>query len=89
VPQGKIGVGFIRAGPVTQAIHLPTLARLTDLFAVTHVNDIGAAVATSVAARVGVAGLDRLLEALRAVVARVIGIRSRAQSGDRFVDHPP
>jgi predicted dehydrogenase len=55
VPQNKIGVGFLGAGPVTQAIHLPTLARLTQDFAVVHVNDIDAAVASSVAARVGAA----------------------------------
>ena len=29
-----LGVGFVGAGPVTQAIHLPTLARLTELFTV-------------------------------------------------------
>ena len=42
MPRGKIGVGFLGAGPVTQAIHLPTLARLTETFAVVHVNDIDA-----------------------------------------------
>lgn len=47
------GVGFLGAGPVTQAIHLPTLARLTDLFTVTHVMDVNAATAESVAGRVG------------------------------------
>ena len=55
MPRGKIGVGFLGAGPVTQAIHLPTLARLTETFAVVHVNDIDATVAASVAARVGAA----------------------------------
>ncbi len=48
-----LGVGFLGAGPVTQAIHLPTLARLTDLFTVTHVMDIADDIARSVAARVG------------------------------------
>ena len=37
-----LGVGFLGAGPVTQAIHLPTLARLTETVAVVHVNDIAA-----------------------------------------------
>ena len=51
--QPKLGVGFLGAGPVTQAIHLPALARLRQDFEVTHVNDINADVAASVAARVG------------------------------------
>ncbi|UZX03123.1 Gfo/Idh/MocA family oxidoreductase [Arthrobacter sp. CDRTa11] len=49
----RIGVGFLGAGPVTQAIHLPSLARLTDLFRVSHVMDVNQSVAESVAARVG------------------------------------
>jgi len=50
---GKIGVGFAGAGPVTQAIHLPTLARLAAMFEVVHVSDVVADVATAVASRVG------------------------------------
>ena len=49
----KLGVGFIGAGAVTQAIHLPTLARLIDLFEVRQVYDVVADVATGVAARSG------------------------------------
>jgi myo-inositol 2-dehydrogenase / D-chiro-inositol 1-dehydrogenase len=52
MPQ-TLGVGFLGAGPVTQAIHLPTLARMTDRYTVTHVNDVDADVAASVAGRVG------------------------------------
>ena len=48
-----LGVGFVGAGPVTQAIHLPTLARLTELFTVTDVTDIADEIAAWVAARVG------------------------------------
>jgi len=48
-----LGVGFLGAGPVTQAIHLPTLARLGDRFHVAHVTDIDAGIAVAVAARVG------------------------------------
>ena len=55
MPQAKLGVGFLGAGPVTQAIHLPTLARLTEVFAVTHVNDVDGEVAAAVGARVGAA----------------------------------
>jgi predicted dehydrogenase len=50
-----LGVGIIGAGPVTQAIHLPTLARLGGEYSVTHVMDVDAAAAASVAARVGAA----------------------------------
>jgi myo-inositol 2-dehydrogenase/D-chiro-inositol 1-dehydrogenase len=46
-----IGVGFLGAGPVTQAIHLPTLARLGDDFAIRYVVDIDPAVAEAVATR--------------------------------------
>jgi myo-inositol 2-dehydrogenase / D-chiro-inositol 1-dehydrogenase len=46
-----LGVGFIGAGPVTQAIHLPTLATMADRFRVVHVMDVDAAVAAAVAAR--------------------------------------
>jgi predicted dehydrogenase len=47
------GVGIIGAGPVTQAIHLPTLATLHDRFRVVHVMDVNATVAERVAARAG------------------------------------
>src|SRR6478609_2073399 len=50
---GPLGVGILGAGPVTQAIHLPSLARLEDILAVRHVMDVDPAVAESVAARVG------------------------------------
>ncbi|GGM62849.1 Gfo/Idh/MocA family protein [Microbacterium saperdae] len=48
-----IWLGIVGAGPATQAIHIPTLARLGDRFAVAVVMDIDAAVAKSVAARAG------------------------------------
>lgn len=46
------GVGLIGAGPVGQAIHLPTLARMADRFRVVHVMDVDPDVARRVAARV-------------------------------------
>jgi myo-inositol 2-dehydrogenase / D-chiro-inositol 1-dehydrogenase len=52
-PRTPLGVGIIGSGPVTQAIHLPTLARLRETFAVRHVMDVDPAVADQVAARVG------------------------------------
>lgn len=48
-----LGVGILGAGPVTQAIHLPSLARLRGTLAVRHVMDVDPQVAESVAARVG------------------------------------
>lgn len=48
-----LGVGILGAGPVTQAIHLPTLARLQDVFNVVRIMDVDPAVAESVAGRVG------------------------------------
>jgi myo-inositol 2-dehydrogenase / D-chiro-inositol 1-dehydrogenase len=48
-----LGVGVIGSGPVTQAIHLPTLATLTDRLRVRHVMDVDAGVAEEVAARTG------------------------------------
>lgn len=62
---GRLGVGILGAGPVTQAIHLPTLARLTDIFDVVHVMDVDEVVAASVAGRVGArfsTDVDSLLE---------------------------
>jgi myo-inositol 2-dehydrogenase/D-chiro-inositol 1-dehydrogenase len=48
-----LGVGFLGAGLVTQAIHLPVLAGLPDRFHVVSVMDIDAGVAERVAARCG------------------------------------
>ena len=59
-----LGVGILGAGPVTQAIHLPALARLGDVLEVRHIMDVDAAVASSVAARVGAkssTSMDELL----------------------------
>lgn len=49
----RLGVGIIGAGVVTQAIHLPTLARLPEHFRVVTVMDVDAHAAESVAARAG------------------------------------
>lgn len=49
------GVGLIAAGPVMQAIHVPTIQRLSEKFRVTHVMDVDADVARAVARRVGAA----------------------------------
>jgi predicted dehydrogenase len=49
----RLGVGIIGCGAVTQAIHLPTLSRLVDTFAITAVVDIDADVAREVGERAG------------------------------------
>jgi len=53
LPGSTLGVGFLGGGAVTQAIHLPALARLADLFTVRAVMDVSQAAATTVADRVG------------------------------------
>jgi predicted dehydrogenase len=82
-----LGVGFVGGGPVTQAIHLPTLARLTDLFTVAHVTDITGEIATSVAARVGARASTSIEEMLDDPRVDVVAVCSphqfHARSGDR------
>jgi myo-inositol 2-dehydrogenase/D-chiro-inositol 1-dehydrogenase len=48
-----LGVGILGCGPVTQAIHLPTLDRFADAFHVARVMDVDPDVAQSVASRTG------------------------------------
>ncbi|HKU10726.1 MAG TPA: Gfo/Idh/MocA family oxidoreductase [Sinomonas sp.] len=59
-----LGVGMLGAGPVTQAIHLPTLSRLREVFHVAKIMDVDPQIAESVAGRVGTAwttSMDDLL----------------------------
>lgn len=58
------GVGVIGAGPGSSALHLATLARLTDRFAVVHISDAGGGRARELATRFGASastGTDELL----------------------------
>ena len=48
-----LGVGFIGAGPVTQAIHLPALATMPEAFHTAHVMDVDQVLAERVASRAG------------------------------------
>ena len=59
-----LGVGILGAGPVTQAIHLPTLARMRGVLHTARIMDVDAAVAESVAGRVGAAWTTDITELL-------------------------
>lgn len=71
-----LGVGFLGAGPVTQAIHLPSLSRLTELFTVTHVMDVDPDIARSVAGRVGSHSSSSMQELLEDPRVDVVAICS-------------
>ncbi|TDC50370.1 Gfo/Idh/MocA family oxidoreductase [Jiangella ureilytica] len=71
-----LGVGFLGAGPVTQAIHLPTLARLGPLFRVVHVMDVDPAVAAEVASRVGARSTTRVGDVLEDPGVDVVAVCS-------------
>ncbi|MFD1713787.1 Gfo/Idh/MocA family protein [Amnibacterium flavum] len=47
-----IGVGILGCGPVTQAIHIPTIDRIRDSVQVVNVMDVNAQVAEAIASRV-------------------------------------
>lgn len=47
------GVGIVGAGPGVAALHLPTLARLSEVFEVVHISDAGSGRARGLADRVG------------------------------------
>ena len=49
----QLGVGFIGAGPVTQAIHMPVIVSLGEGLRVVHVMDVDRNVAEAVALRAG------------------------------------
>jgi predicted dehydrogenase len=58
------GVGIVGAGPGVGALHIPTLARLSDQFRLVHVSDAGSGRATVLAERAGArasSGIDDLL----------------------------
>ena len=69
------GVGIIGAGPVTQAIHLPTLATLGDRLQVVHIMDVNAEVGALVASRTGARSTTNV-QALLEVVGRWRGERA-------------
>lgn len=74
-----LGVGILGAGPVTQAIHLPSLARLRDILEVRHVMDVDPEVAESVAARVGARFSTSMEELLADPAVEIVAICSPHQ----------
>lgn len=74
-----LGVGFLGSGPVTQAIHLPALARLTDLFTVRAVMDVSEVTADEVAARVGARATTSIDDLLQDPTVDVVAVCSPHQ----------
>jgi predicted dehydrogenase len=74
-----IGVGFVGAGPVVQAIHLPTLARLEGLFRTVSVTDVDPEVAAEVAARVGCRPVTEIEQLLADPAVEVVAVCSPQQ----------
>jgi predicted dehydrogenase len=74
-----IGVGILGAGPVTQAIHLPSLARLGHLLEVRHIMDVDPLVAEAVAGRVGTNFSTSMEELLADPAVDVVAICSPHQ----------
>jgi myo-inositol 2-dehydrogenase/D-chiro-inositol 1-dehydrogenase len=77
--QSTLGVGILGAGPVTQAIHLPTLARLRDVFHVARIMDVDADIAESVAGRVGAAWTTDVGELLADEEVKIVVVCSPHQ----------
>jgi predicted dehydrogenase len=74
-----LGVGFLGGGPVTQAIHLPALARLADLFTVRTVMDVSVDTARAVAARVGARATTSVEDMLADEAVDVVAVCSPHQ----------
>ena len=72
-------MGILGAGPVTQAIHLPSLARLRGILEVRHIMDVDPAVAGSVAARVGARSSTSMEELLADPAVEIVAICSPHQ----------
>jgi predicted dehydrogenase len=75
----NVGVGLLGAGPVVQAIHLPTLARLQDRFTVRNIMDVSPEIAASVAARVGADSSTSIEDLLSDEAVEVVAICSPSQ----------
>jgi myo-inositol 2-dehydrogenase/D-chiro-inositol 1-dehydrogenase len=76
---GPLGVGFLGAGPVTQAIHLPVIASLADRLRVIRVMDVDAGVAAEVAGRCGAAPATNITQVLDDPAVDIVAICSPHQ----------
>ena len=74
-----LGVGIIGAGPVTQAIHLPTLASLGDRLQVVHIMEVNAEVGALVASRTGARSTTSVQTLLEDPEVDVVAICSPGQ----------
>jgi myo-inositol 2-dehydrogenase / D-chiro-inositol 1-dehydrogenase len=74
-----LGVGFLGAGPVTQAIHLPVIASLADRLRVIRVMDVDAGLAAEVAGRCGAASAANVIEVLDDPAVDIVAICSPHQ----------
>lgn len=75
----RLGVGIVGAGPVAQAIHLPTLARMSDHFEIVNVMDVSEDAASAVAARAGARASTSLEELLADEDVEIVVICSPPQ----------
>ncbi|NNC13766.1 Gfo/Idh/MocA family oxidoreductase [Planctomonas sp. JC2975] len=71
-----LGVGLIGAGPVTQAVHLPTLARLDSMFRVAAIMDVDRTLASSVSDQLGAYAATTVDELLANPAVDVVAICS-------------
>lgn len=79
-----LGVGIIGAGPGASALHLPTLARLPELFRVVSLSDHGSGRAQELAARHGAAAATSHEELLQDPDVQVVAVCSPP---DRHAGH--
>ncbi|WP_423066110.1 Gfo/Idh/MocA family protein [Devosia sp. CN2-171] len=71
-----VGVGFLGAGPVTQAIHLGALASMPEEFRILWVMDANSAVANVVAGRCGATGTTEVASVLADPAVDVVAVCS-------------
>lgn len=72
----RLSIGILGAGPVTQAIHLPVLAGMRDLWRVGKVMDVNAEVAQIVADRCGAQGVTEVASVIEDPEIDVVAICS-------------
>jgi len=71
-----IGVGFLGAGPATQAIHVPTLSTFGDRFKIVKVMDLDGSLARTIADRVGATATTNADELLNDPAVDVVAVNS-------------